>query len=477
MKDLFLYAVNYVLTVALTVSVAGSALFFLLRLSAFFLGSCYKVRHHYNLMRAAVLFCLMPAVVLAGTVVMVETDVEWGLLDTGYGVEAVSFADYFGIMMIENHKLNLVRVGIFAIWLTGFAVTFFCRLAHEKRALRRIMGCAVVWDAEPVERLRRTLARESGMGRRVWIYRSNMIKTPFSAGIYRPRIYFPEAELKEADIYRILKHEILHCKRGDIVYRLLFMLLRGMQWYNPLFAFFERDFILYSELACDEAALEYADTEERFCYAGLTLSMAAAEAGHIQAVCRTEFASRNEREMKKRMVHIMRGKQDLTRAAAVSGAIFFSALCPVTVYAASQGVAAVGRYVSEMAETEVSTWEKMEEYFDLEWTEMDKKPLSAEIGRATEKREIWRVLLKKGDTITIRIASDRKEDVFSVGLKDFYGKSVRRAESENGACLYTFRVDRTSDYIVFIEGRHPVGGRGIYVAGSIVAPEFVERVR
>lgn len=478
MNDLFLYAVNFTLVILLAVSAAGSVLFLLLDIFAGLFSDRYEVRCHYSLMRAVLLFYLLPVIVMVAAIVAVQTNVEWGILTPSRGMEAVGFTDHFGIMMLSNHKLNVARVCIFGVWLAGFAAAFFWRLAREWHTLRAIRRRSVEWDAEPVDRLRRKAMQETGCGRKICIYQSGVITTPFSAGILRPAIYFPETVLDEDALYSILKHEYIHCKRGDLICRLFLMLLRGMHWFNPVVFLFARDFFRYSEMACDEEALKGADTDARYRYAELVLSMLDTRRG---TACGSAFAGRNEAEMKKRMVHIMRGKRKVARAAAAFSAVFFMALCPAAAYAASQGVAAVAGRISEIAEEETMFREEMKEYEaytahvrvgDVNPLRTLNVPSAVEDGiaidaaiREKEEKRLWGVSLKEGDMVTVNIRSGSAGDAFSVGFMDLDG-DADCVDSENGCCAHTFRADRASDYVLFIKGKCAAGGE-IHAAGRI----------
>lgn len=100
------------------------------------------------------------------------------------------------------------------------------------------------------------------------VYLADHIDTPFVLGVIKPRIYFP-SELQGEEFSYILKHEQIHIKRHDPLFKLLAFLITSVHWFNPLawiaFRYFCRDM----EMSCDEQVIasmgtgirkEYADS-------------------------------------------------------------------------------------------------------------------------------------------------------------------------------------------------------------------------
>lgn len=80
------------------------------------------------------------------------------------------------------------------------------------------------------------------------------VQTPFTAGIFRPRIYLPEG-LDEIQEELVTTHERMHIKRLDYLIKPIFFLACCVHWFNPLvwlaFYLMESDM----ESSCDEAVL------------------------------------------------------------------------------------------------------------------------------------------------------------------------------------------------------------------------------
>ena len=105
------------------------------------------------------------------------------------------------------------------------------------------------------------------------------LPAPFVWGVLRPVICLP-ANLEETEKHYILAHEDYHRKRLDPLWKLLFLLIRTLHWFNPCvwlaYALFCRDM----EISCDEAVLQNSARDIRKDYAASLLKYAAKQNGY-----------------------------------------------------------------------------------------------------------------------------------------------------------------------------------------------------
>ena len=97
------------------------------------------------------------------------------------------------------------------------------------------------------------------------VYISPKVNGPCVYGVFKPRIIL-SAEENEY----VLKHERVHIKRYDNLWRIIALVTACAHWFNPLSWLFFKAFIGDSELACDETVLKSLDPDRRKEYA-LTL--------------------------------------------------------------------------------------------------------------------------------------------------------------------------------------------------------------
>ncbi len=87
------------------------------------------------------------------------------------------------------------------------------------------------------------------------IYFSDNISTAFVLGIIKPKIYVPKG-LNESAIEYIVKHEKIHIKRKDPLFRFFGFLALCIHWFNPIvwFAFSKSGEDM--EMSCDERVIK-----------------------------------------------------------------------------------------------------------------------------------------------------------------------------------------------------------------------------
>jgi len=105
------------------------------------------------------------------------------------------------------------------------------------------------------------------------IYRSDSVLTAAVYGIIRPKIILPE-NIEEENELLIIKHEQVHIKNKDNLYRWIMIITACVHWFNPLAWIMLKNCLEDIELACDEAVIRNLDDSEQKSYARTVLSEA-----------------------------------------------------------------------------------------------------------------------------------------------------------------------------------------------------------
>lgn len=176
---------------------------------------------------------------------------------------------------IRAHLLQFAAI----VWIFGVLLMVLRRICIYRRFVRGIRAaCEPVTD-ERVLNKGWEIQTRLGVGKWVPLYESTAINSPMLVGLWRPRIYLPQALLsemtgRENDICLILHHEFVHYKRKDIFYKWLFQAALCVHWFNPLAYLFHRKFNIDCELACDETVLKLLSEEGRKTYGNMLLDVA-----------------------------------------------------------------------------------------------------------------------------------------------------------------------------------------------------------
>ena len=177
-------------------------------------------------------------------------------------------------------------------------------------------------------------------GRKPALFRSAAIRTPLMFGVFSPKIVIPEREYDEELLLNILRHELMHYRRYDTLYKWVAVAILSAHWFNPLSWFIRKELNRACELSCDEMLLRSMTRGEKQSYGNTLLSMAATSALPAGVVA-TTFAT-EKRNLKERLVQIMNYKKSGARMLAAVLALVLLAGCGLAAGpAASAGEASV----------------------------------------------------------------------------------------------------------------------------------------
>jgi beta-lactamase regulating signal transducer with metallopeptidase domain len=140
--------------------------------------------------------------------------------------------------------------------------------------------------------------------------------TPMLLGAFRPVIVLPEREYSADELENILRHELAHLRRRDIIYKWFAAAVTALHWFNPLMIPLRRELARECELACDEAAVRGMTEEGRRAY-GNTLIRMSAERPLPAGVPATTMCE-EKRQLKGRLMSIKNYGVHKSGAAALS---------------------------------------------------------------------------------------------------------------------------------------------------------------
>ena len=151
-------------------------------------------------------------------------------------------------------------------------------------------------------------------GRKPSLFRSGSVRTPLMFGVFSPKIVLPENAYDDELLSNILRHELMHYRRFDTLYKWVAVAILSAHWFNPLSWFILKELNRACELSCDEMLLRSMTKTEKQSYGNTLLSMAATSALPAGVVA-TTFAT-EKRNLKERLVQIMHYKKSRARTLA-----------------------------------------------------------------------------------------------------------------------------------------------------------------
>ena len=183
----------------------------------------------------------------------------------------------------QTTTFNLTAV-LRGLWLAGVVISAIRQAVSYgilKRRLDRTAG-----PAERADLLDVLDSQRSGLGisRKIPLLISPAADCPMLAGFIRPALYLPDENISAADAAFIFRHELTHCRHGDLWLKLLLTAAQCVHWFNPLVYLIVRFAQEDIELACDDAVVRGQNAAYRRAYGETILRSAIAQSRRRQSL-------------------------------------------------------------------------------------------------------------------------------------------------------------------------------------------------
>lgn len=195
-------------------------------------------------------------------------------------------------------------IGILAmIWFAGVILYLLIHGAAYLYTAKRISRWSKsVHDVDVLTLLERVKTEVSVSGN-VGLYKCPLITTPMLIGFISPRIVLPSTDISQTNLRYIFCHELMHYRRRDLWYKILFLLVGAVHWFNPAIWLMNKYAESDMELACDRNVLDGIDNISRKEYGFSILSFV--HSGRREYIPLTTCFSSNKTHTKQRFVEIV----------------------------------------------------------------------------------------------------------------------------------------------------------------------------
>ena len=189
------------------------------------------------------------------------------------------------------------------VWIIGSLIFIFVHLisySHYKRQV--VKKGRIIKETRILSQIFR-LKRELHISRTVCVMEYDEAESPMIIGFIKPVLVLPKEQYNSEDLFFILKHELVHFKRGDVYLKLLFVTANAVHWFNPIIWIMQKEAVIDMELSCDERVTQGTSFELRKAYTETLLSML-----HKQCVRKTVLSTQfygGKKIMKKRFKNIL----------------------------------------------------------------------------------------------------------------------------------------------------------------------------
>lgn len=203
---------------------------------------------------------------------------------------------------------NSVSTIVFFVWLLGVISSSIYSLRkniHTKSIINRWSSPSVPQNMQEIFQSTKDILGIEKSSLELRICKLDI--TPMVIGIKNPRIIIPNKDIPEDELQMILKHELIHYKRHDILVKLIGVMVTSIYWFNPLVHLMNYKLQIECEASCDEEALNDLDIEERLTYAEAIIGIIETKPTLSPTISNSFYGGK--KGMKKRLSEIMKIKK------------------------------------------------------------------------------------------------------------------------------------------------------------------------
>lgn len=161
---------------------------------------------------------------------------------------------------------------------------------------------------------------------RVW----ENVASPFMTGIFRPMLILPKTELSSEQLHNILRHEMTHFKRHDILYKWFAEFVKCIHWFNPISWYVSKQIASECEISCDMAVTKNMTGSEEMSYINTILFLL--PTGKSKQLPLTTQMASSKKFLKRRFIMI-KNKKTTSRFMSVLSAVIAVIMLSTTVFA------------------------------------------------------------------------------------------------------------------------------------------------
>lgn len=210
------------------------------------------------------------------------------------------------INMIINNRMNYLS----AIWLLGIAVMLMINISGYIRLIIRIHKNSVVVSCP------RAL---NYTDKKITVRKGRDLSSPFMLGVFRPTLVLPDKDLSAEQLDNILRHEMTHFCRRDILYKWFTLIVRSVHWFNPVVYYVARQINNECEISCDLSVVSSMNSNEQISYVNTILSLVSGD--RVKRIPLTTQMASGKRVLKRRFTMIKNVKKTSKFMSVVSAVI------------------------------------------------------------------------------------------------------------------------------------------------------------
>lgn len=386
------------------------------------------------------------------------------------------------ISMPNRMSLGLSPANIiaFIIWGIGFIVFFILNLIISLRYLKKLMSNCKLCTEDTLCDLVDEIRAELHIKKHISLYRSDLIKIPFTTGYFKMKVVIPNTEMDREDWRMLLSHELVHCKRHDVFMKTLVRFVQKVNWFNPCVYLFSRKFANVCEFTCDMEAVKNYDREQIIRYGDLLIDISVNNYSPIsKSKVALGFSAEGYKFLERRIRYIMIKQGKVNKLVTMFAALaIFIVACPMVTYASAKGVNVIEdkaiEVYSRQVEESIQLSGNIEMPFESSGECLELGPIPIQTRGVNpieftleggQSAQFNPITLNKNSTVRITVYAGRDTDSFGVG---YLGTDVSDyAVSVSGGVIKTFTIPKDGTYTIFFNSFNGSFGETMTIKGEI----------
>lgn len=227
------------------------------------------------------------------------------VVDKGYFLDIVTpAADASNIQGDQqvNAFASLFTIATY-VWLLGMLAVLCYHGLHMFIFRKNVLRWSYQVGSEAALQKIEQLSREMGIYRKPVMQVCKKVASPMIVGLLRPVLLLPSEQYDDSQWEMILKHELIHYKRHDILYKVLLLAAQAVHWFNPLIYVMTQAANRDLELSCDDRVVKDQDLSYRQRYCQTILATVDHQRKSRMVALSTSFSG-GKKSLQRRFTHI-----------------------------------------------------------------------------------------------------------------------------------------------------------------------------
>lgn len=383
-----------------------------------------------------------------------------------------SFGVWHGVLFKRTPLLDQISQITFILWVLAMLIGVVRYILNNIAIFMRLKK-SIECDVE-IKKLVDTICGEYKINpKRVRVRYSYADSIPKVAFCIRPVIFIPADNLEKESYETIFKHELMHIKHGDLIYKNMLKILCAIHFFNPMIWWIDMQLEKWSEFACDyEICIRDRQIKEYYQH---ILDISIEREARIALV---SMLYEDKSKMRERMEHVMKSYKVKNKSKSKARAIIAGIMAVSLVSVSATSVKAADCIENLYWDTQVSVQEDLiadgqteyiQDYLDdgitVEYE--DDTDLFSRTGgniswtlKAKCQKRTSLFYVKKGQNINVSVAADKSVRVGIVqpdSVQRFvYGDNVSHSFVAKTSGKYSVYVQNDTNSTVAVDGGYRV---------------------